>query len=380
MSLDSHALTSVAEVLAYIGEDAERDALWLYFTSGTNTVQVNDNSLVLVDADNGTTTIDLTAAANNTLTELVTVINAVTGWECGLIYHGSADSSDLVITGAVDAEGEENEQTLKIKDNYLIERLIERATDFIERYCERLFNSRDYSQEVYYGKGYNRLILEQYPVTTVSRLAYGRANSFNIRNTSTDANFCTVEVTSTVLHLVVDGGTNDDDTDLTLASYASIDELITAITALGKGWSCTTSATDTSYRDASELLIRPSMNVTAVARAYCETFDGEVTEYKLISPAEARNFGVIEKPGIFSTNTEYFVSYTAGYSTIPYSLEQACIELVKYKYDLSKQASGLKAETIGNVYSYQKFSAADLVNGLPAHLKSELETFVKREF
>ena len=380
MALDTAiALTSVAEVLAYLGSDVERDALWLYFsgTSGTNTVQVNDATLVLIDEDNVSTTI--TFAATATLTAVVAAINAVAGWECGLIYHGSANSADLVITGAVDAEGEENEQTLKIKDNYLIERLIDRASDFINRYCGRVFVSTIYAHEIYYGTGRDTLILEQYPVTRVSRLASGRANSFSILNTTTDANFCTVEITSTTMRLIVSGGDNADDTALTLASYTSIDALIVAIEVLDVGWSCTTMATDTSTRDASELLIRPAMNVGSVASAYLETFDDEITEYRLLAPTTARNYGVIKKPGIFSPSTEYFVSFTAGYSTIPYSLVQACIELVKYKYDLSKQTEGLKKEQIGNVYMYEKFSALDLVNGLPAGLKAELEAFVVRD-
>jgi len=378
MGVGTYALTSVAEVYAYLGKVPEKDAFWVYFsgTTGTNTIQINDNSVVLVDADNGTTTIDITHASYDTLTELVAAINAVAGWNAGLIYHGSATSTDLIITGAVGAEGVVNEQTIKILPTYTIEKTIDRATDFIEYYCDRKLKTRSYTQESYYGNRSNKLLLDQYPVMRVIRLRSGRSTSFSIKNTSTDANFCTVEITSTTIRLVVDGGTNVDDSALTLATYTTIDALIAAIAALSKGWSCTTLATDTSTRDASELLIRPSMNVTTVVQAECETADSEYTDYQVISPAESRNYGVIERPGVFFSGTEYFIDYTAGYTTIPAALEQACIELVKYKIDQSTRDQGLKSEKLGGVYAYEK---ADLKAGLPADLLMELNLFRRVE-
>ena len=384
-SLDTTiSLSTVEEVLAFLGEDVKRDALWLFFsgTAGTTTVQVNDNSVVLIDPDNGTTTFDITVATGtyDTLTKLVAGINAVAGWECGLIYAGVANSIDLLITGALDAEGEENEQVLKIKDNYLITQLINRASDLINRYCNRILKTTTYSREIYYGSGYDRLLLDQFPVTRVIRLSVGRANSFSIKNTSTDANFCTVEVAATTIRLIVNGGTNASDNALTLATYTTIDLLIAAINALGKGWSITTLATDTGSRDASELLIRPSMFVDDAKQAYCETVDDDITDYKLLKPTEARNEGIIEVPGVFTSGYEYHISYVAGYtSPIPYALEQACIALVKYKYDQSKRDSGLKSEKFGEGADYS-YTLQDLKNGLPSELLEELNMFKKRDF
>ena len=381
----TYALTSVAEVLAYLGEHAQRDAFSLYFTgtSGTNTVTVNDATLALVDADNGATPpFTFANASYDTLTELVAAINVITGWVAELIYHGSANTADMITTGTLDAEAVGNKQTLKIKDVYLIERLIDRASDLIERYCNRKLVSRAYSREIYYGSGATKLLLEQYPVTQVTRLSSGRSNSFSILNTSTDANYCTVEVTSTAMKLIVDGGANEvtGSIDFTLATYTYIDELIAAIHDNGGGWSCTTMATDTGSRDASELLIRPSMFVDPTTQAYIETVDDDLTEYRLLEPTEDRNFGALKRPSIFSPSTEYFVNYVAGYTSIPYALEQACIELVKYKYDLSKRGAGLKSEKIGNVYAYENFNIADLKNGLSPELVAELDLFRRRDF
>ena len=389
MALDTAiSLTTVAEVLAFLGEDARRDALWIYFdgTAGTATVEVQENNLVLIDPDNTSTTIDMTVST--TLTTLRTAILAVTGWKCGLTYIGSALSVDLLVTGALDAEGDENEQVLTIQDKYLIERLIDRGSDLINRYCERLLKTTSYTREIYYGAGFNKLLLEQYPVTRVTRLSAGRANSFSIKNTSTDANFCTVEITATAIRLVVDGGTHEHDTEATLvlADY-SIDELIAAINVLAKGWSCTTMATDTATRDASELLIRPSMSVDATKQAHCETVDDDITDYKLLNPTEARNEGIIEKSGVFMSGREYFISFQAGYTAIPYILEQFCIYLVCYVYGKSKRAAdgGLKSESFGEGadYKYEKISMSDFEKAramMPIEIQNGLDLFKKRSF
>jgi len=205
MALDSTiSLTSISEVLAFLGEDAKRDALWVYYAGAVDpsTLEVKDDRLTLTPGG------DILFATYDTLTKLVDEINDTTDWKAGLIYHGSAESDDLLVTGALNTLGDENEQVFTIQDRYLIERLIDRASDMINRYCNRILKTTNYTREIYYGAGFSKLLLEQYPVTRVTRLSVGRANSFSIKNTSTDANFCTVEITSTKIRLIVDGGTN----------------------------------------------------------------------------------------------------------------------------------------------------------------------------
>ncbi len=328
-------------------------------------------------AQAGTNTLTLADSDKNTLSELVNEINDLTGWAAGRIFHANADSTDLVITGALTCTGIANRQTLKVEPNYTIEQMINRATDFIERYCGRLILSRDYTNEIYWGSGNSILLLDQYPVTRVSRVGVGRTTSFTILNTSTDNNYATVEVTSSAIRLVVDGGTNDDDSSITLTDHTSIDSLITAIEALGKGWSCTTQATDTSSRDADMLLPRPAMFVDDTTYAEIETVDEYLTDYRLLKPTEARNEGMLKRSSTWGATTEYFIDYTAGFTTIPDALEQACIELVTYKYNTKGKDKGLKSESMDGVYKYERFSSTDLVNGLSADLKAELDLFKK---
>jgi len=383
MSLWEYALATLDDVKSYIGSIPKKDGIWVYCTAAgamAATVEVTPTTMVLIitgGGSAGTNTLTFADANKDTISELVIAINALTGWKAGAIYSGSASSTDLVPTGALSCLAAANEIVLKTEDNYLIDSLINAATDFIERYCNRKFDSRTYTKEIYYGTGCNRLILDEFPVTRVMRLSSGRANSFTIKNTSTDANYCTVEVTSTEIKLIVSGGTNASVNELLLSSYASIDLLIAAINALAVGWSITTLATDTASRDASELLERSAMAVTATAQAYCETVDDDITDYRLLKPSEARNEGIIEIPGTFIAGREYFVSFIAGYTSIPYSLEQICIALVKHKYDQSKRDSGLKSETFGEGADYE-YTLQDLKNGLPSELLDELNMFKKR--
>lgn len=393
MSLDSAiSLTTLDEIKAFLGEDMQKDGIWIYCDQGDATgatSEITDTTIILIITGGvaaGTNILTFADADKDTVAELITAINALTGWKAGRMCHSDAASTDLVVTGALSCLGADDEITLKIVDNYLLTELINRASDLINRYCNRILKSSDYTREIYYGTGFNKLLLEQYPVTRVARLSSGRANSFLIKNTSTDANFCTVEITATQIRLIVDGGTNDDDTALTLATYATIDALIVAIHALGKGWACTTMATDTATRDASELLIRPSMFVDSSKQAYCETVDDDITDYKLLKPIEARNEGIVEKSGIFMAGFEYFFSYTAGYTSIPYVLEQFCIYLVCYVYGKSKRAGDeeLKSETFGEGadYKYERISMADFDEAralMPLEIQNGLDLFKKRE-
>jgi len=376
MSVGTYALTSVDEIRAWLGSDVRRDAFWIYYSgsASTATVQVDDDTLKLVHDGGTDASLDLTADAYDTLAELVDYINTnVTSWEAGRIYHSDAESDWLLETGQINALGSTNEVTLKIVDVYLIERLIDRATDYIERYCNRKLKSRDYTREIYWGSGSTKLILDEYPVTRVSRLSEARTNAFSIKNTSTDTNFCTVEITSTVLRAIVDGGANDDDTSFTLSSYTTIDDLITAIEALDKGWSCTAIADDTDSRDASEILVRPAMFVDNSNLAYIEIVNDDITDYKLLKPTEDRNEGIIYYIGEFNEDLEYFVNFTAGYTTIPNALEEACIRLVALQYNQSKADPLMKSESLGD-YSYTK---ADFRDTIPPDLKAEIDLFKK---
>jgi len=372
MSLDAYALVTIDDVKGYLGSLPSRDGLWVYCSQAgatTATVEVTPTTMILVITGTGagTNTLTFADANKNTVAELVTAINALTGWKAGAIYDGNADSTDLVITAAISCLGAAQELTLKIEDNYLIERLIDRATYFLERYCHRKFMSRAYSREIYYGSGHGNLILDQYPVTTVSRVSVGRTNALSVKNT-TATNHATIEITATALKYSADGAAA---TSLAFADYATITLLKDKINAIvGGGWTATLLDSSLGSRKSSDLLIRPGMYCLSPSLAYCEIPDDELTDYQLISPTEDRNYGVVYCPGGWMQGEEYFFDYTAGYATTPIDLEDICIRLVVNRYNQSKQSTAYKSENLGD-YGY---TLADM-RSLPDDLKEAADLY-----
>jgi len=374
MSLDPYALVTIDDVKGYLGSLPSRDGLWVYCSqtgATTATVEVTPTTMILVITGTGagTNTLTFADANKNTVAELVTAINALTGWKAGAIYDGNADSTDLVIAAAVSCLGAAQELTLKIEDNYLIERLIDRATYFLERYCHRKFMSRAYSREIYYGSGHGNLILDQYPATTISRVSVGRTSAFSITNT-TATNNASIEIAATALKYSVDGATA---TSLTFSDVTNntLTKLIGVINALaGTPWTATLLDSSLGARKSSDLLIRPGMYCKSPTVAYCEIPNDELTDYQLISPTEDRNYGVLYCPGGWTRGQEYFVDYTAGYATAPIDLEDICIRLVVNRYNQSKKDGSIKSESLGD-YSY---TMADM-RSLPDDLKEATDLY-----
>jgi hypothetical protein len=250
----------------------------------------------------------------------------------------------------------------------ILEALIERASGFLERYCNRKFTSRAYTREAYEGNGTRILLLEQYPVTSVGRISEGRANAFYVTNT-TATNHAAIEITSSALKYTADGTT----TSLTLSSYATVNLLIAAINALA-GWSATLVSTSLGTRKATDLLIRPAMYCVSPDLCYCEVPNDELSDYFIVSPGEDRNYGALECPAGWTRGQEYFVDYTAGYTTVPYALEEACLLLTAYRYNQKSQDLSIKSESLGD-YSYTR---QDITASLPVDLKGEIDLYKKR--
>lgn len=87
------------------------------------TVSQGGDSLVLIDAD-GTTTIDFTAAATNTVGEVVDTINAAANWEAIILDAKRSDTTntnDIFMDGAITAsvyDGESYYDVLMDTSNY----------------------------------------------------------------------------------------------------------------------------------------------------------------------------------------------------------------------------------------------------------------------
>jgi hypothetical protein len=363
MSVGTYALVSLEDAKSALGGVPSVDGLWIYCDAAgatAATAQVSATALTLIitgGGSAGTNALTFASASNDTLSELITAINALAGWKAGAIYNGSAASTDLVVTGAQSCLGSANELTLKIEDNYRIEKLIDRATDIIEQYMSRRFKTRTYDRQVYDGVVGHQLLLHEYPATRIGRVSIGNIGAFSITNT-TATNFATVEVTATQVRLNSDGTV----TDLTISSYATINLLIAAINATS-GWSAVLINTDAGARKATYTSLDGSTKVPeilqiqaeyckspTVAYVYVPTND-KADAYLLGGTSEDRNAGVLYSPCGWGYDRLY-VDYIAGYTTIPSALESLCLEMVKMKYDRGKKDTTVQSEKIGDVYQY----------------------------
>lgn len=229
-------------------------------------------------------------------------------------------------------------------DDTLIGLLLVRATETIQQYCRRDLTSTSYREQVN-GDGTNIIMLKQYPIIAVELLALSKTSGLAVKNTSTDAYRATVKVTDTTFVLKVYGGTNAGTSTLTLASYATMTLLKTAIEALAKGWSV---ELYTEYTVWSPTELLPIMEKDCL----------DTYAYACLPEEGEDDYEVRDGQGIIYAQSEIgagvnniIVKYTAGYATIPAGVEQACIEFAKYMYDQRKITSGMQSERIGD-YSY----------------------------
>ena len=373
MALDTAiSLTTVEQVLDYLGIDAERDALWVYYSGAatTATVQIALDHIILIHDAVTDANFDLTTATYDTIGELVTKINALAGWEAGKICHSSSTSANLLETGQLNALAEANEQVLKITGDYLIEQLINRASDLMNRYCHKTLKETTYLER-YNGEG-AKLFLNNYPVTAVSQVCQSTVDVIRVRCTDDTAfnAYVDVDQDNDEVKLIRDA-TTDATIDISHASYDTLSELATAINAVAN-WEASIMNTD--YDD------YPCAQLFNKYNVYCK----DCYNYLKIPDEPIDEFtadydsGIIYLPSEFSNGFQnVFVAYTAGYASgsIPAALEQICIELVKYKYEMADKDPSMKSEQIGRVYSY---TLGDLDKALSKAFLSDLDYFKSR--
>ncbi len=356
MAVGTYALVSLVEAKEYLhldSSDLSQNALTIYNSSGdatAATVEVTSTALSLVvtgGANAGTSTLTLSDAANDTLTELVAAVDALSkGWVVNLEGNGLADSEDLTVVSATDAFLVANEQTLVYTDNWLIENIIDDVTDIIERVCHRKLVSRSYSGERYDGQEDGVLYLKQYPVTQITRVSIGKVTAGYVTNASSDAADAYVEVTSTGLTLTIVGGTNAGSDTVTFASYTTLSTLCAAIIALGKNWSCTVS-TGYGSHPSSDLFPQPSFGC----------LDNSCTLYvpsKRESEFELyENTGKLILKGVPLGYRNVAVDYTAGLTTVPDALRNVACDLVGYSYARSRVDPTIDSEEQSGRFRYR---------------------------
>jgi len=233
----------------------------------------------------------------------------------------------------------------------VLEHCIDRASDLIDRYCNRNFRARTRTNKLFWSDGSDTINLAEYPVTSVGRVCLGAVEALKVSNSSADAGYITVRCNTGIMVLTVVGGANAGITSFTLADYTDLDALETAIDSTGSGWSSTVLSNKGAF-EAIDLFDQGAFEAND-AEPFLEIPDLPLQDHEFFLDAER---GVIHFDNQIERTCRIFITYTAGWvqADIPYSLEQAAIELAVNIYRKRKSDGGMKSEKLGD-YSYTRF-------------------------
>ncbi len=276
----------------------------------------------------------------------------------------------------------------------LLGTLITAVSDAVEKYCRRDFYARSYD-ELYSGNGDRRLLLREYPVQSIQSVRYRPVTVLKVINNDTGTNQqARVTVTSTGLSLVrVASGTSSTST-LTFAGNATLQALATAITALGNGWSAQVvgdGGGDYGLWPSADLYVPPSYGDGATSQGAL-TARGQFAELKLhtyelagyqfdprgwllraipyTDPELLHPEDLIWPVGI----NNFRVQYTAGYTTIPESVQEACARWVAICWNLAQRDPNLLSQNISQSV-HQTWDRTDADHQPPRPVRALLAPF-----
>lgn len=382
MALASNALTTVASLQAYMGRavpDISQIAIYhdqsVSATACTVAVDTTKISIVITGGANaGTTT--YTFAANATITAMVTALDAAAiGLVVRVMGSGSASSDELSAVTAIDCFGSASEQALRGRDDFAYEQAIDATSNWMARFCGRVFASAIYRQ-AYSGTGHEHIRLIQRPVTEIIRVSINRTEGLKIRCTSSDSHDATVRYDGTSIDLDIIGGTNAGTNAVTTAAK-TITTLATEITAL-TDWTASAGTTAIGTMDGVDLMKAPAVQCLGTENALWvpgESIDDPMVESAtgilkrrssffqhrgnwafgghrpVVSPGRLSDRPVFERGHL-----NIIVKYVAGEST-PIDLEMLANEGAATLLRSGMRDMGLQSETSSG-YSYSVVTGA----------------------
>ncbi len=367
MSVASTSLTSLEMAKTFLrvsDSNLQVDAFSIYNNSSdatASTIEVTASSVVLIvtgGANAGTSTLDITAAAYDTLGELTTAITALDkGWQVTRLSNSSSTSIDLALLSSTGCFNFANIQYLTMTNNYLLERLIDNASVIIENFCDRIFVSATYTNERYDGDDTSRLILYQRPVTQVKKLGTQIESAIRITytdtaNAKTTAYFRVYDNTNLDLHVDTDSAIEVD-----FATYTTITAVSDQINSQS-GWTASIQGGFGNYK---------STELLDYEYGYCL----DEIQYAVIATQFVGDFVLYPERGIVELNRRWLptgynnitVTYVAGYAStaIPKALEDVTLSLVSWKYKKLGKDTSIKSEKLGD-YSYTNFDMTDALS------------------
>lgn len=238
-----------------------------------------------------------------------------------------------------------NRATTSAEDTTL-DSLIAAVSAAIERWCRRTFASTQYD-EVYDGRAQAELVLRQFPIISIERVACAPTTVLLVQNSSASNQRATVQVTGTGLTLTrVASGVSSSST-VTFAANVTLTALAAAINALGNGWSASLANSDHANRAAADLRALQGAFAAKEAAAALGIHLQETADY-VSDPTRGM---LIRSAGWGGGVQAWRVMYTAGFATVPDDVQEACAQWVAALFWQTKRDPGLAQEASPGSFS-----------------------------
>ncbi len=225
-----------------------------------------------------------------------------------------------------------------------IDTLVTNVSRAVKTWLDREVLSASYT-EYRSGDGNGFIRLREYPITAVTRVAYGPEVAMYVTNSSTANQRATIQVSSAAVTLIrVASGVSTTTVLSAPSSYGTVTALAAAITAVANGWSATAVGSYGSWPAADLKFIQGARSaIPGPAEVYL--YPNELGSWRMDD-----NTGLLHGAFPCGFNNLRF-DYTAGYTSIPADLQQGVTMAVAQLFNLSQADPTLKSEKIGD-YSY----------------------------
>ncbi len=214
-------------------------------------------------------------------------------------------------------------------DDTIIEDCINRASNYIEAFCDRQFAVRTDIVEWHQCTG-PYIIPRQTPITRIYSLQKGEANALSVtlgtENSSYVLGMASVTELTTVLRRVDSTGTTTTSYQA-WASYSLVSSVVTQMNTID-------GITATTIVDGPSSSLCPTAPIDMLNKTAYLTYPDEDVKADY-DPSRSR---IVIRDG---TQGRVLLRYYAGYETIPYAVQDCCMQLTKDLYVSRRYDTGL---------------------------------------
>lgn len=257
-------------------------------------------------------------------------------------------------------------------DETILEKSIDRASALIESILGRPIKSRNL-YEWHDSAGTDQVGVKVRPINHAQYVAFGSSNAISVTASSGSTDVvATVEVTTTHIRTFRITSSGSEVTDQAqFTNHQTTGELATHINTL-TGFSATAILEMSAYQ------LHPRAGVDVMATTAYLTAASDMTSDLRVD----HEAGIISMIGGSWTSdawaTEFpagyrsiLVAYNGGHDTVPYDIEQACLETAASLYRDRKKDLGVTSESLGD-YSYSVAASGRIVQQVRGTLGSRI--------